>query len=387
MQKEDDVYWARDRSSGKKTVLFFDHHIPKFDQDAGSRTLLQIIEFLLEKGLHIIFYPLNQAFEDKYTSYFQQLGVEVIYTNKGKKYLESYLDGVHKYIDHIFVSRPTVAKELFSILEKYPKIHTFFYGHDIHFKRMELELALEGKFPNNLQTKNTKELEYECWKRFDVVFYPSDDEVAYVKSILDESDSLKKIRKLPILRFEEKSEDVLMSNQDKTHDLIFVGGFGHKPNLGGVIWFIEKVWPKILKKFPKQILHIVGSKMPSEVRSFASQNVVIHGQVSDEKLNSLYDMRMISIAPLLYGAGVKGKVVEALSHGVPVVTTAIGAQGLDSENSGLVIAQGDDEFSDAICEILDNPFRYYQLSILAIKYINNNFSIKAMENAFDGFLN
>src|SRR5699024_6752492 len=94
--------------------------------------------------------------------------------------------------------------------------------------------------------------------------------------------------------------------------LLFVGQFRHQPNVDGMIWFLQTIFAKLLEMNPDVTCTIVGSHPPSSIRSFQSENVKITGYVSDQVLAEQYRTTRLVIAPLRFGAGAKGKVVEAM---------------------------------------------------------------------------
>jgi glycosyltransferase involved in cell wall biosynthesis len=107
--------------------------------------------------------------------------------------------------------------------------------------------------------------------------------------------------------------------------ILFVGGFKHLPNVDAVLWFVHEVFPLIRAKVPDALFRIVGSHPPAEVQELRdSPGVEVLGYVADT--SKCLDCAAVSVAPLRYGAGMKGKVAEALSAAVPVVTTTFGAR-------------------------------------------------------------
>lgn len=94
------------------------------------------------------------------------------------------------------------------------------------------------------------------------------------------------------------------------------------PNVDEVIWLLNEIWPKIVDKIPKLFLLIIGSNTPQDLAAYKGRNVSIHGRIDD--LTPYFEKTLASIAPLRYGAGVKGKIVTSLSLGVPVIITSIG---------------------------------------------------------------
>ena len=111
--------------------------------------------------------------------------------------------------------------------------------------------------------------------------------------------------------------------------LIFVGSFSHSPNKDGILLFTKEIYPYVITKYSKMIFHIIGSNMPIEIKNLVSENIKVYDSLSDEDLKSLYQKCLIAIAPLRFGAGVKGKIIEAAYYQIPIITTSIGIEGLD----------------------------------------------------------
>ncbi|MBL8055901.1 MAG: glycosyltransferase, partial [Anaerolineales bacterium] len=108
--------------------------------------------------------------------------------------------------------------------------------------------------------------------------------------------------------------------------VVFVGGFQHQPNVDAVLFFARSVWPEVVRHLPEARFRIVGPDAPAAVQALASRTIEVVGHVAD--LTPVLNAARLAVAPLRYGAGMKGKVVQALAAGLPVVTTPIGAEGL-----------------------------------------------------------
>ena len=114
------------------------------------------------------------------------------------------------------------------------------------------------------------------------------------------------------------------------------------------MWFVKDILPLLIEHVPDIKLHIVGSNTPNEIRKLAGEHVIVDGFVSDEELSRLYHSCKVVVAPLRYGAGVKGKIIEALYNRSAVVTTSIGAEGIPSENAPFAIADTPEDFAKAV---------------------------------------
>ncbi len=150
------------------------------------------------------------------------------------------------------------------------------------------------------------------------------------------------------------------SHFEAKQGLMFVGGFGHPPNLDGVIWFINEVFPLILKKNPSIQFTVVGSKIPDKIRELASENI--------------YNKSRVAIVPVRFGAGIKGKVLEALQKQIPVVTTDIGAEGLPDPTSYLSISNSPDEFATLVLKLYTDKEIWDTQVEEGVSCLNTNFS-------------
>jgi hypothetical protein len=157
------------------------------------------------------------------------------------------------------------------------------------------------------------------------------------------------------------------------HDLLFVGGFQHPPNVDAVRFFVSEVLPRIRQRLPDVRLHVVGSNPPPVVRELESEAVVVHGFVPD--LKPLFDRVRIAVAPLRFGAGVKGKVATAMAHGVPSVATRIAAEGMDLvPDRDIVVADAAADFADAVCSVYEDEAWWNALSLAGLAAVEREFS-------------
>ncbi len=143
--------------------------------------------------------------------------------------------------------------------------------------------------------------------------------------------------------------------------ILFIGGFRHKPNVDAVLWFVHDIFPLIKKKLPNAIFRIVGSHPTAQILELNRiSGVQVVGFVKDT--TEMINAASVSVAPLRYGAGMKGKVTEALSFGLPVVTTSFGSQGLNAiDGEHLRIADDAIEFAEHVYECLTSPSKANQM--------------------------
>ena len=171
---------------------------------------------------------------------------------------------------------------------------------------------------------------------------------------------------------------------EKREGLLFVGGFAHPPNADAVLWFVREVWPKLQADRaaagkPAMNFYIVGSRAPEEIKALhdPENGVVVKGFVTDEELRTLYNSTRIVVVPLRYGAGVKGKVIEALYYGAPVITTGVGAEGIPEAETVMEIADAPEAFADRVNALYDDTAALAGMQEKAEEYIRSHNSLDA----------
>ena len=312
------LFYAKDRSRARKAILVIDHYVPHFDKDAGSRSTFQYLKIFGELGLNVKFLGDNFFKHEPYTSVLQDMGIEVLYGEYYQLNWKTWIRENAGYLDYIYLHRPHISAKYIDFCREHTKARILYQCHDLHFvrKRFEYELTKDSRCME--ESNKWKKQEYELFKKSDVVLSFNRDEVALLKKDFPR----KKIFQIPLLIFEEFPYET--AEFDNRQGIMFVGGFGHPPNVDGVLWFVREVFPKVLAAHPDLKFTIAGSNPPDDVRNLESENIEVLGFITDDELEDLYGRARLVVVPLRYGAGVKGKVIEALYHGVPVVTTRFG---------------------------------------------------------------
>lgn len=362
------VFQARDRSGSKKTILFIDHYVPTFDKDAGSRTVYAYLKLFVNQGFNVKFIGDNFHKAEPYTSELQKLGIEVLYgvyyRDQWKKWVEQNKDS----IEYVFLNRPHISEKYIDFLRDKTNAKIIYYGHDLAFLREYREYLITGDMRHYNDSEIWKYKELELMRKSDCAYYPSEVEVEEVNEI----DSAINIKAIPAYIFDDLKAKKYIFN-DRKHAM-FIGGFAHRPNIDAVVWLREKVMPLVWEKDPNFTVFILGSNPPDKIMRYHSDNFKIVGFVSDEELNNYYNSVRMSIVPLRYGAGIKGKVIEAMSKGVPVLTTSVGSEGILNSEKALAVADDEAEFAQMLLEIYNAKDRLEKMSAACYEYINENYT-------------
>ena len=359
-QKRENIFTARDRSMNKSRILVVDIWVPNFDKDAGSRCCFMYLNLFIELGLQVTLLPGDLIKKEPYTTILQQKGIEVLYGNSyfGKQ-MEVWLKNNLKYFRFVYFQRPIITKKYIDLVRKYFHGKIFYFAHDLHHIRLMREYNITHLRKTYLESINIKNIEFEIFQKVDVIHVVG----SYEYEILRKRFYNKTIRNIPLYIY-KKQYDNIEKDFSKRKDLIFVGEFLHPPNIDALIWFSKEIFPFIVQKYPNIVLHIVSSYTPSQIRKLESKNIKFEGFLSDSNLHLMYQKCRIAIAPLRFGAGIKGKIVEAAYNQIPIVTTSIGAEGLNNSTKVFVVENNPIKMAKIICNLYTN---YTQL-----KYMSNS---------------
>ncbi|MCP1538095.1 glycosyltransferase [Methylorubrum extorquens] len=384
-----DVFLARDRSRSKPHILVVDHYIPQWDHDAGSRTMFHFIRAFLAAGFHVTFWPDNLFRTPDYARRLQQMGVEVIYGPQFVNGLAKWYGQVADHLPYVLLSRPHVAPMYIDVFDR-TKTKVLYYGHDLHWKRLEAEYGVTGQ-PSVLKEMNKlKAQEIALCEDADVALYPSADEVAVLRV---EASRAIKVVDVPAWYFDRtelgRLDHALSQGLAREgRHILFVGGFQHSPNVDGMLWFMNHVWPLVTARDPAVRITIAGSNPPEAIRRYAwmSPYVTVTGFVSDEALDRLYAEASVAIVPLRFGGGVKGKLIEAFSKGIPVVSTPTGVQGIADGAHIACVAEEAEAFAEQVLACLKGGEPITRKVRAAAEFLGENYSARALVERLQPFM-
>ena len=378
----DNVFRARGRTRSQPTILIVDHYVPQPDRDAGSRTMLQFIQRFLQHGWSVKFWPENLYRDPVYTPLLQQQGVEVLYGLEYKDRFPEWMAENGAQLDAVLLSRPHIAIGFLDAVRAQSRARILYYGHDIHYLRMDDRLRVH---PNDLALRadrNAAMQQEQClWGHVDAVYYPSDDETPVVRAWLDLHAPKVHAVTVPAYAYPEPSQHP-DANLDERKGVVFVAGFGHPPNVDAAEWLVREVMPRVWARHAGVHLSLVGSNPSERVMALRGNGIEVTGYVTDEELTARYVAARVVTAPLRFGGGVKGKVVEAMWHGVPCVTTSAGVQGLAAARDALGVADDPEVFAALVCRYLEDDAAWRKSSARGQAFVRAHYTEAAQWQAF-----
>jgi glycosyltransferase involved in cell wall biosynthesis len=370
---------GEDGRGPKKTILIVDHAIPQPDRDAGSRSMWHFMRMFQCRGFDVKFWPHDQRHDAVYAELLQQHGIEVLLGHQGgfPAWFAQHAADLHA----VLLSRPHVALEYLSLVKKHAptKLPLLYYGHDIHYMRLGAQLKHAYSPELERQAAQHAAWEQAIWPAVDVVYYPAGNETGLVRKwLLEHGYRHVAARTIPVYAFDSIPEAPRETPAERK-GIMFVGGFAHAPNADAAQWFAREVMPLVVKEHPGAKLYLLGSNPTPEIRALSSRHVAVVGYVTEEELVDYYAKMRLSVAPLRFGAGMKGKVIEAMRYGLPCVMTSVGAQGLE-DASFLAVADDARDFAEQVVRFLDDDEYWAANSASSQRLVRERFSEQALWN-------
>ena len=362
-------------SGPRPTLLFIDYSVPLYDQFAGSRTNFMYLKLLLESGLEIKF--LSQDFKriEPYSSELNQLDIETLDGEWFAVNWEQWLRDNGQGIDYVFINKPEPASMFLPAIRRLTNAAIIYQCHDLHYLRLRRKAELEGD--QALMDKSIAQEKQEAFifSSSDVVLTFSHDEELLIK----EKFPHKPVFTVPLFFFEQENLPPGHGVDGPTdftgrRDLLFVGACAHAPNLDAIEWFSKEIFPLIQAQLPDIELNVVGTEPPKEILALNSKSIHILGKVSDIELQQLYASTRLTVIPLRFGAGVKGKVIESLHQGVPIVSTSVGLEGIRDIKNLFSAHDKPAEFAEALVALYNDHPRWLALSEQGRQFVRQNFT-------------
>ncbi|HEY5310301.1 MAG TPA: glycosyltransferase, partial [Casimicrobiaceae bacterium] len=346
-------------------VLVVDACMLTPDHDAGSLRMQAILEILTSLHCKVTFVADNLEYRQPYVAQLQQRGIEVLFHPYAGS-IAALLAQRSSEFDIVVMSRHYVAvKHLDAVRSFAPRALVVFDTVDLHFLRTERQAELEGSALSRAAARAKRDEELALIRKADVTLVVSPFEQALLAELVPDA----RVMVLSTIH------ELLPGGKPfaEREGLVFIGGFQHPPNTDAVLWYARQILPRVREALPGVKTYIVGSKVPGNVRALAAEDFIVTGYVPD--ITSYFTGCRASIAPLRYGAGVKGKINLAMSYGLPVIATTPSIEGMHL-NPGDDVLIGDDPaaFAAAIVRVYQNEALWQKLAAGGRDNIRKHFS-------------
>jgi O-antigen biosynthesis protein len=358
-------------------VLVADHQVPTPDRDSGSMRMHRLLLELVELGQRVVFFPANGAVLQPYTGQLQQQGITVIPETAGQ---ETFLREAGAALHLALLSRPQVAWTLLEQLRlAAPQCLVSYDTVDLHFLRLHRQAELasatgdeHGASALAGKAAASRELELGLVRATDLTLVVSEHEQSLLRALVPEAD----VRVLSNVHYPASE----VPGPQGRAGLLFVGSFDHLPNRDAIRWMAREVLPLVHRHHPGTVLHVVGSNLSPDVQELTSETVQVHGWIPD--LVPWHQRCRVSVAPLRFGAGVKGKVGESMVAGLPTVGTPVAVEGMGLvDGQHVLVAAGAAGFADRVRALLEDDTLWCTLSAAGATVITQRFGPAAARAA------
>lgn len=336
---------AARRLAGKRTVLVMDSFIPFDDRSAGGRRLLAIMRLMRQLDWHVIFIADDGGEYEPYISRVLRAGIEVI-PHRGDA-LGAIRD-IPVNVDVAWVSRPDLLEKYMPELRRRTTAKIIYDTVDLHYLRLQREAQQTGR---HTDWQAMLQIELDLARKADSVVVTSSAE----QTILWHAGISAQV--VPIIEEPLQTHAAYAARQD----LLFLANYTHEPNVDSAAQLVTEIMPRVWERIPNVSVVLAGAEPTPAIERLAGERVRVTGYVPD--VRPLFDGARAFVAPLRFGAGMKGKIVQSLAHGLPVVTTSIGAEGIDLQNEvNAIIADEAQAIADGILRLYSDEALWSQIA-------------------------
>jgi glycosyltransferase involved in cell wall biosynthesis len=354
-------------------ILALVYQYPEFDREAGALRFFQILSMLATKhevsiSCYLVHAQTRNRGDDevrRYRKALADIGVTIMDLNplqvlRGFRFDALLFEFYKSAVEYLDEAR----------LLQWPAV-TIVDSVDVAFNRLLAKARLTGRGDDLREARDVKHIEMRMYRKADRVIAITERD----KALLLAEDPALSVGVVPNIHVISPLND---TNARKPASLLFVGGFIHEPNIDAMLYFCREVMPLIWRRVPAAILTIVGDSPPESVRNLACDRVQVVGYVPD--LQPYLRSNQISVAPLRYGGGMKGKVGEAMAAGLPVVTTSSGIEGFGlTPGKNVLVGDTPETLASAVVSLLEDTATYETVRRAGWEFVRNRFSPEAVQ--------
>lgn len=348
-------------------VLYLDWGIPRPDRDAASVTAKMLLKIFVDLGCNVSFLPCNLIRIDGYYEDIVAMGIDVL-CKPVVNCVQTWLsDNAHRFDLCVLSRGPVVWPYLELLLRCAPQARRIFNTVDLHYLRELRKAELENDAAGLNRAMETRDREYELIEKCDATVLLSRDELYAIRESMPSA----QVTVLPLVFSDIPGA---LNKYQNRKDMLFIGGFPHLPNIDAVMYFATEVFPLIQRRLPQVKFKVIGDSPPDEIRDLArNPGIEILGYVND--IGRIFEQIKITVAPLRYGAGIKGKIGTSFCYGVPCVATDLAIEGMGLlHNRNILVGNTAEEFADAVWEVYTNEDCWNKLSVDGHRFAMEHYS-------------
>jgi glycosyltransferase involved in cell wall biosynthesis len=311
----------------------------------------------------------------RYEADLRLLGTKILY---GLEAAQTHLEAEGHLYTHVILSYPEVMFRYAPIVRAFATQAKLIYDTvDLHGLRFRREA--------HIKRDPEIELKADMYERMELVNLETADEVIAITPT--ERNEIRRIcprAAVHVVPNIHHPADEIPGPQGR-NGLLFIGHYLHSPNEDAALYLVREILPRVTEQLGPVELQLLGSSMTDPIKALRTEQVLPTGYVEDPA--PYFDRARVFVAPLRYGAGMKGKIGQSLSLGLPIVTTSIGSEGMDLlDGSHAFIADTADQFAAAVVKLYRDDFIWKRLSTCGRDHVRTNFSEIVVAGAVERML-
>ena len=341
---------------GKQTILVIDSYMPRYDRESGSRRLFELLKIFKGLNYHVIFAADDGVKQEPYVSLLQSLQIETLYTQEGYGTLiEQQIQERLPLIDLAWICRPELNEKYALLIRQRAEIKLVYDTIDLHYLRLKRAWELSPEKSSTMATEwidmQSKELKMAHQADLTITVTPIEQEILSQQAVDN-------VAVIPNIHHPYQGK--IPSFRERS-GILFIGSYNHPPNIDAVLWLCQEIMPLVWQTNPQTKVTLLGNNPSAEVLALASDRISVTGYIDD--VSPYFLSHKLSVSPLRYGAGMKGKIGHSLEYGLPVVSTSIGTEGMNLiPNQHILEANDTKEFARQILLLSNNGTLWTQLS-------------------------
>lgn len=349
---------------------------PEPESSAAGTRMLQLLHFLKAKNYNITF--CSAAMRSDYSLDFDEIGVD---TQAIELNSSSFDDFIKSHNPEIVIFDRFMIEEQYGwrVAENCPDALRILDTEDLHCLRLARQVAYKKglKFKlDDLLSQEVAKREMASILRCDLSLIISEFEMEVLRNVFNISKKL--LHYIPIFA-EKSSEDI--PTFDERKGFVFIGNYLHEPNKQAAILLKKEIWPLIKKQLPEAKIHIYGAYATQEILQLNNikEGFIVKGRAEDA--NEIMRNARLLLAPMPFGAGLKGKLLEAMQNGTPSITTNIGAEGIStSTNWNGFVADDYNAFANAAVHLYSDQEQWNSAQQKGFEILKNRFAKSLFED-------
>ncbi len=275
------------------------------------------------------------------------------------------------------------------IIRKYSNAKIAMRSHNVEFEIWQRIADNTSFFPKkwyiNHLTKKLKRYEIEQLQNYDMMVAITKRDLNFFKKLGFNNKGTVTPIGLDIRDYEPNYQTF-----QKELSLSFIGALDWMPNYEGLMWFLDNVWHRLVKRFPNLKFHIAGRHTPPSLMNLNMKNVIVYGEIPNA--SEFINEHSIMVVPLLSGGGMRAKILEGMAHGKVVLSTSLGLEGIDAKHKkDVLIADTPYAIEENIAFALKDKHRLHQIGVNAREFVADNFDnlniAKKLERSYEKMLN